>query len=251
MTDQPPDPNASAVTPTPPAASILDHPTLTQLGAIGAPAALGTIGSLGRYPVLRVIGSGGMGIVVLSREPGTDRLIAIKLLRSELRSSASAMRRFLAEARHMSQLSHPNILKILEIGQSADLPYYTMPYLRRGSLGNQLQAHVQLTRDELLRIAREVAEAVAFAHSRGLIHRDLKPANVLLEADGTALVCDFGLVRTVFNDSVVDASREQREGSAPYMSPAVARGEAEDTRCDIYSFGATLYEMLTGRAPYE
>jgi hypothetical protein len=221
-------------------------------GALGAPIALGAIGSVGTFPVLRVIGAGGMGIVVLARDPGSDTQVAIKLLRAELRASASAVRRFLTEARHMSQLSHPNVLKILRIGDDEAMPHYVMPYLPRGSLAQQLVNADALTDADRVRIVREVAEAVAFAHSRGLIHRDLKPANVLLGNDGTAYVCDFGLVRTVFNDTLVDPSREeQREGSAPYMSPAVARGEAEDTRCDIYSFGATLYEMLTGRAPFE
>jgi serine/threonine protein kinase len=235
----------------PPEGSILDHATLIHGAAFGPPAALGAIGSIGKYPVSRVIGGGGMGLVVLARRPGTDQQVAIKVLRTELRQSPPAVKRFLTEARHMSQLSHPHVLELLEIGESPEMPHYVMPYVPRGSLGSALQDPKQLTAHDLLRIAREVAEAVAFAHGRGLIHRDLKPANILIGNDGSAYVCDFGLVRTIFNDTTVDASREQREGSAPYMSPAVARGEAEDTRCDIYSFGATLYEMLTGKPPYE
>ena len=223
-----------------------------QAGAVGPPHALGTLGSVGQYPVLRVIGTGGMGLVVLAREPGTDRFVAIKLLRPELRHSPSAVKRFLGEARHMSQLAHPHLLRILAIAdQDPHFPHYVMPYIARGSLGQWLGDGHKPGKAELTRIAREVAEAVAFAHGRGIIHRDLKPANVLIGDDGAAQVCDFGLVRTVFNDTQLDAGRPHLEGSAPYMSPAVARGEAEDTRCDIYSFGAMLYEMLTGRPPYE
>jgi serine/threonine-protein kinase len=212
---------------------------------------MGTLGSVGIYRVLRVIGAGGMGLVVLAREPGSPREVAIKLLRPELRASPVAVKRFLGEARHMSQLDHPHVLKIIAIGADSDLPHYVMPYLRRGSLAHLLSGDQPLTVPEMTRLAREVAEAIAFAHGRGLIHRDLKPGNVLIGDDRAAYVCDFGLVRTIFNDTNVDASREQLEGSAPYMSPAVARGQAEDTRCDIYSFGAMLYEMLTGRPPYQ
>lgn len=245
-----PDPTEDAPPP-PPGASILDHASLMSGQVLGPPTSLGSIGTVGSYPVLRTIGFGGMGIVVVAREPSTARLVAIKLLRPELRSSATAVKRFIGEARHMRQLDHPNILKILNVGDDTAAPHYVMPYMPRGSLAHLLVQSAKPDLSELVRLARQVAEGIAFAHSRGLIHRDIKPANVLIGDDGTAYVCDFGLVRTVFNDTVVDASREQREGSAPYMSPAVARGEAEDTRCDIYSFGAMLYEMLTGRPPYE
>jgi sugar lactone lactonase YvrE len=104
--------------------------------------------------------------------------------------------------------------------------------------------------DAILDIARQVAEGLAFAHRHGIIHRDLKPANILLGADGRTCLADFGLARTMFNDTIVDVEGGQVEGTAPYMSPGVAAGNAEDTRCDIYAFGALLYEMLTGDPPY-
>jgi sugar lactone lactonase YvrE len=103
----------------------------------------------------------------------------------------------------------------------------------------------------ILDIASQIAEALRYAHQRGIIHRDLKPANILLAANDKACLADFGLARTVFNDSIVDVESRQGEGTAPYMSPAVAAGNAEDTRCDIYAFGAVLYEMLTGEPPYK
>jgi sugar lactone lactonase YvrE len=105
--------------------------------------------------------------------------------------------------------------------------------------------------EAILAIAAQVAEGLSFAHRSGIIHRDLKPANILLTADGQACLADFGLARTLFNDTMVDMENRNLEGTAPYMSPGVAAGDAEDTRCDIYSFGALLYEMLTGHPPYQ
>ncbi len=103
----------------------------------------------------------------------------------------------------------------------------------------------------ILDIATQIAEGLRYAHQRGIIHRDLKPANILLAANDKACLADFGLARTMFNDTIVDVESQQCEGTAPYMSPAVAAGNAEDTRCDIYAFGALLYEMLTGEPPYK
>ncbi|NLF86641.1 MAG: protein kinase [Lentisphaerae bacterium] len=125
-----------------------------------------------------------------------------------------------------------------------------MPYVEGGSLQGRYGPGAPLPAAELLPIARQIAEALAHAHAHGIIHRDLKPGNVLLDKEGNAYLTDFGLVRTVFNDSVVDASASHQEGTAPYLSPVVARGEAEDTRCDIHAFGALLYELLAGRPPY-
>ena len=126
-----------------------------------------------------------------------------------------------------------------------------MPYFEKGSLANRIKPGQPLDTESILDIAAQVAEGLSFAHRNGIIHRDLKPANILLMADGRACLADFGLARTMFNDTIVDVESRQMEGTAPYMSPAVATGDAEDTRCDIYSFGALLYEMLTGHQPYK
>ncbi len=235
-----------------PEVSVHEHAVLMRDRAIAPPTSPGMIGMVGRFAILRHVGGGGMGVVLEARDPRSERTVAIKLLRPELRDDARAVHRFLVEARHMQQMSHPNVMPVLEVCDDARQPHYVMPYHERGSLASLFPPGKGLEASLALPIARQVADALAYAHSRGLIHRDLKPANILLGGDGSAVwVCDFGLVRTVFNDTLVDARHAPVEGSAPYMSPAVARGEAEDTRCDIYSFGATLYEMLTGRAPYE
>jgi serine/threonine protein kinase len=150
----------------------------------------------------------------------------------------------------MARLRHPHILRVLHVAARPQAPYYVMPHVKEGSLAQRLQPGRPLADAATLAIARQVAGALCYAHGRGLIHRDLKPGNVLVDARGRAFLADFGLVRTVFNDPLVDVQKVHYVGTAAYVSPAVALGLAEDTRCDIYGFGALLYEMLTGEAPY-
>src|SRR5262249_6400789 len=133
----------------------------------------------------------------------------------------------------------------------AEGPYFVMPYFEKGSLANRIKPGQPLDTESILDIATQVAEGLAFAHRSGIIHRDLKPANLMMTANGHVCLGDFGLARTLFNDTIEDVESRHREGRGPYMAPGVAAGTAEDTRCDIYSFGALLYEMLTGQAPYQ
>lgn len=152
----------------------------------------------------------------------------------------------------MQRLQHPNILPALQVSENPALPYFVMPLVEQGSLIQRLSDDPPMNEEECVAIARQVAVALAHAHAKGVIHRDIKPGNVLVDSSGTAFLADFGLARTVFNDSLVDTAKgETGEGTAHYMSPQLARGEAEDTRCDIYALGALLYEMLTGHPPYE
>ena len=224
---------------------------LLRAGVLMPPRLPGRLAALDRFEILRIIGVGGMGIVFLARDPRNTHKVAIKLLKPELIYDSVAAHRFLVEARHMQRLSHPNILEILEISERPEGPYFVVPFAEAGSLADAIQYGKPLTLEKTTSIALRTAEALDYAHSRGIIHRDLKPSNVLLDGQGRAYLSDFGLARTVFNDSFIDVRRNQCEGTAAYMSPALAAGQAEDTRCDIYSFGALLYEMLTGRPPYE
>jgi sugar lactone lactonase YvrE len=139
---------------------------------------------------------------------------------------------------------------VLEVSDRAQGPYFVMPYFERGSLAQRIKPGQALDAPAALDIAIQVAAGLQFAHRRGIIHRDLKPANILLGAGGQTCLADFGLARTMFNDTIIDVENDKWEGTAPYMSPGVAAGHAEDTRCDIYAFGALLYEMLTGEPPY-
>lgn len=213
------------------------------------PLNIGSTASVDGYEVLRVIAEGGMALVMLARSPDDGSPVAIKVMKPSLLDSPRLVQRFVDEARHMAQLDHPNILKVIEWSARRSGPYYVMPYVARGSLAELLRTG-PLDAMTACTIASQVAEALSVAHLRGITHRDVKPSNILMGDDGRALVSDFGLARTVFNDATLDASNAVLEGSAPYVSPGVASGQAEDTRCDIYALGATLYSMLTGQPPY-
>jgi serine/threonine-protein kinase len=204
-----------------------------------------------RFEVLGLLGAGGMGVVLAARDPRTNRPVALKVLRPRWLPDRRAVLQFLTEARHMARLRHPHILPVLEVVNHPEGPYYVMPWLQGGSLARRLAPGRPLARATVLHIARQVAEALRHAHEAGLIHRDLKPDNVLLTEQDHAFLADFGLVRTMCNDALVNVQSNQYIGTAAYMSPAVAAGQAEDTRCDIYAFGALLYELLTGRPPYQ
>lgn len=211
----------------------------------------GLLAAVDHFEIVRVLGGGGMGIVLLARDSATGRDVAIKLIRSDLVTNQQVVHRFLKEAGHLKRLRHTNIVPVQEISDRAEAPYFVMPYFEKGSLANRIKPEQPLDAETILDVATQVAEGLSFAHRSGIIHRDLKPANVLLGANGQVCIADFGLARTMFNDTIVDVESRQWEGTAPYMSPGVAAGDAEDTRCDIYSFGALLYEMLTGQPPYK
>ena len=237
---------------------------LSHRSILDPPQFPGRLGKLNDYDILRLLGAGGMGLVFLARDtrsrPGVrppgggvdadSRLVAIKVLRPELMEDPEAAAYFLREVRHLQQLEHPSLLKVLAVSTSPQRPYFVMPYLRGGSLGKLIQSGGPLSGEFTLTIARQIASGLAFAHTRGIIHHDVKPGNILIEEDRRAYLSDFGLSRTVFDDTLADCQRSCGEGTAPYLSPARARGEAEDTRADVYAFGAVLYEMLTGQPPY-
>lgn len=224
---------------------------LIALRMLLPPSRPGLLATLDQYEILRLLGGGGMGIVLLARDASTGRDVAIKLVRSDLVTNQTVMHRFLKEAGHLKRLRHTNVVSVEGISDRPEGPYFVMPYFERGSLANRIRPGVPLDTESILDIATQVADGLSFAHRSGIIHRDLKPANILLASGGRACIADFGLARTLFNDTIADIDNRNLEGTAPYMSPAVAAGDVEDTRCDIYSFGAVLYEMLTGEPPYK
>ncbi|MFI5310671.1 MAG: serine/threonine-protein kinase, partial [Gemmatimonadales bacterium] len=204
----------------------------------------------GLYEIQREIGRGGMAIVYLARDLRHDRDVAIKALRPEL-SLAGPAARFLQEIRITDEVRHPRILAQLDAGEVDGVPYYVTPYVAGGSLEDRLRREKPLTLDDTIRIARQVAEALDFAHGKGVIHRDIKPANILL--DGTeAIIADFGIARLL---TVVSADRLTEYGMSigtpEYMSPEQCAGERHiDHRSDVYSLGCVVYEMLVGEPPF-
>ena len=204
----------------------------------------------GRYATERELGRGGMAMVYLAQDLVEHRRVALKVFHPELMASIGPAR-FLREISIAADLSHPNILPLLESGESDGVLYYATPFIEGGSLRARLQREVQLPLKEALRITRDLADALDYAHARGLVHRDVKPENVLLAGE-RAILADFGVARAI---EVAAADRVTETGLAvgtpAYMSPEQAGGSARlDGRSDVYSLGCVLYEMLAGEPPF-
>jgi len=203
-----------------------------------------------RYAIERELGQGGMAVVFLAQDLKHRRAVAIKVLRPELAMALGADR-FLGEIETVAGLAHPHILPLYDSGEAAGFLYYVMPYVEGESLRERLTREKQLPLEDALRIAGEVATALSYAHSRGVVHRDIKPENILLEA-GQAIVSDFGIARAI---TVASGERLTQTGvtvgTPGYMSPEQAAGERElDGRSDVYSLACVLYEMLAGNPPF-
>jgi Tol biopolymer transport system component/tRNA A-37 threonylcarbamoyl transferase component Bud32 len=205
---------------------------------------------LGRYRVERMIGRGGMATVFLADDLKHERRVALKVLDPEL-GALLGIERFLAEIRVTARLQHPNLLPLFDSGEANGLLFYVMPYVAGQSLRARLDREKQLPIDECVRIAVAVASALDYAHRHNVIHRDLKPENILLH-DGQPLVADFGIALAVTNAGGTRVTQTGISlGTPQYMSPEQATGDRQlDSRSDIYSLGAVLYEMLTGEPPY-
>jgi serine/threonine-protein kinase len=199
------------------------------------------------------IGRGGMGIVYRAKDRRLKRQVAIKLLPPELAFRSEIKSRFLREAETAAQLSHPNIVPIYTVDEQEGLVFFVMAYISGDNLAKRLHERGVLTVDETRRVLREVADALAYAHDRGVVHRDIKPDNILLEqATGRPLVTDFGIARAMDSegDSRLTATG-MAIGTPAYMSPEQAAGEREiDGRSDLYSLGILGYQMLTGEPPF-
>ncbi|MFI5259426.1 MAG: protein kinase [Candidatus Limnocylindrales bacterium] len=203
------------------------------------------------YEMLEVLGVGGMGIVYKARQMRLDRFVALKMIRVGAGALPEDLARFEAEAQAVAAIEHPNIVRIFEIGEYDGLPYFSLEFLAGGSLSKKIHGKPQPVR-EAARMVEVLARAMDVAHRRGIIHRDLKPANVMIAADGTLKITDFGLAKRLEGDSGQTRSGSIL-GTPSYMAPEQAWGETQRVgpAADQYALGAILYELLTGRPPFQ
>ena len=201
-----------------------------------------------RYEILEVIGTGGMAVVYKARCHRLNRLVAIKILKDDLSQDAEFRRRFHAESQAVAMLSHPNIVNVYDVSHSDNIDYIVMELIDGISLKQYMEQKGVLNWREVLHFATQIAKALEHAHSRGIIHRDIKPHNIMILKDGSVKVADFGIARV---SSAQSTLTREALGSVHYISPEQAKGGKIDYRSDIYSLGVVMYEMLTGRPPYD
>lgn len=200
-----------------------------------------------RYELLEVIGSGGMAVVYKAKCHRLNRLVAVKVLKSDLAEDADFRRRFRDESQAVAMLSHPNIVSVYDVSRG-ETEYIVMELIDGITLKQYMEKRGQLNWREALHFITQITKALSHAHSRGIIHRDIKPQNIMVLRDGSVKVADFGIACLANSANTLT---QEALGSVHYMSPEQAKGDRTDARSDIYSAGVVLYEMLTGRLPFE
>ena len=201
-----------------------------------------------RYEILELIGSGGMANVYKARCHRLNRLVAIKILKSDLAENADFRRRFHDESQAVAQLSHANIVSVYDVSTNSDTEYIVMELIDGITLKQYMERRGRMDWRESLHFITQIMRGLSDAHSRGIIHRDIKPQNIMVLRDGSVKVADFGIACLANSANTLT---QEALGSVHYMSPEQARGDRTDARSDIYSAGVVLYEMLTGRLPFE
>jgi serine/threonine protein kinase len=207
------------------------------------------LGRLGGYRILKVLGQGGMGVVYQAEDIKLKRKVALKAMLPSKESDPVVTKRFLREAESMAALEHPHIVRLYQVGEERDIPFLAMELLKGQSLAERLDSGADFSVAEVLRIGREIALGLGAAHEQGLIHRDIKPANIWLEPSGFVKLLDFGLARR--GDTSQLTVTGMVLGTPGYIAPEQARGEKIDGRTDLFSLGAVLNRMTTGRLPFE
>jgi len=203
----------------------------------------------GRYELLEMVGEGGMASVYKARCRILDRIVAIKILKEQFQKDASFIEKFKTEALAAARISHPNIVSIYDVGQDGDIYYIVMEYVEGHTLKDMIIQEGILPIDKAVNIAIMICDGVNHAHEKGVIHRDIKPHNILITPQGMVKVADFGIARAISNTTITFG--KNLVGSVHYISPEQARGVAIDRTTDIYSIGCVLYEMVTGKVPFD
>jgi len=206
--------------------------------------------NLGQFQIIEELGKGGMATVYKAYQPNLRRYVAIKVLLPTLAEDLDLVKRFLREARSAAAFHHPNVIVVHDVGSEGNIHYIVSEYLEGCTLGQLLKESGALPQERVLKIARQIAAALDYAHSRGFIHRDIKPSNIMVDPDRDdhVTLMDFGLVWVAGGSQITRTGFIM--GTPDYMSPEQAKGEAIDHRTDIYSLGVTLYHMLTGEVPF-
>ena len=202
-----------------------------------------------RYRIIRSLGEGGMANVYLAHDMVLDRDVSVKLLRLDLRDDPSTKRRFHREAMAATQLNDPHIVGIYDVGEDHGLQYMVMQYVKGTDLKAYIKKHYPIPLPQVIDIMEQVLSAVATAHAHGIIHRDLKPQNILIDENKNVKITDFGIAVAVSQDSLTQTNTLM--GSVHYLSPEQARGSIATKQSDIYSLGIILFELLTGKVPFE
>ena len=210
--------------------------------------------SIGRYKIIRLIGEGGMSIVYLADHNTLNQPVAIKVLNKEFVQNDNIRKRFLAEARNMARMSHPNIIKVTDLVEEGDTVAFAMEYMEGQTLKEYLETKGKLNDDEIKKLFVQMLDAVGYVHEQGLIHRDIKPSNFMISSKGIVKLLDFGIAKNTDQSSAeyTQTGSAQSMGTPMYMSPEQIKSTKEVTaQSDIYSLGVVLWQIVTGKKPYD